>query len=168
EAKRFFFVPNPVKLIVKDAEPEKVRLSFHPSNDLGYREVQTNGRFFVDKSDIVSLDIGDTFRLKELYSVEIIDKENDLITCKMYSKEHNEGEKIIQWVTEQNILLKVTKVGNLLKEDGSFNENSITEIEGLAENEAKNIEDEQIIQFERFGFCRMDDKKSRSLIFISR
>ena len=168
EAKRFFFVPNPVKLTVEDAEPERVKLQFHPSNDLGYREVQTNGRFFVDKSDIVSLDIGDTFRLKELYNVEIIDKENDLITCKMYSRGHNESEKIIQWVTEQNIPLKVTKVGNLLKEDGSFNENSITEIEGLAENEAKNIEDEQIIQFERFGFCRMDDKKSRSLIFISR
>jgi glutamyl-tRNA synthetase len=168
EAKRFFFVPNPVKLIVKDAEPEKIKLQFHPSNDLGYREVQTNGRFFVDKSDIVSLDIGDTFRLKELYSVEIIDKEEDMITCKMYSREHSEGEKIIQWVTEQNIPLKVTKVGNLLNEDGSFNENSLTETEGLAENEAKNIEDEQVIQFERFGFCRMDDTKSGSLIFISR
>ena len=168
DAKRFFFVPNPIKLVVQDAAAEKVRLPFHPSNDIGYREIQTNGTFFIDKSDVVSLDVGDTFRLKELYSIEIIDKENELITCRMHSKEHQQGEKIIQWVTEQNIPVKVTKVGNLLNEDGNFNEKSLTEINGIAEKMAEGIEEGQIVQFERFGFCRMDEKSKNAFIFISR
>ena len=168
DAKRFFFVPNPIKLVVQDAAAEKVRLPLHPSNDIGYREIQTNGTFFIDKSDVVSLDIGDTFRLKELYSIEIIDKENELITCRMHSKEHQQGEKIIQWVTEQNIPVKVTKVGNLLNEEGNFNEKSLTEINGIAEKMAEGIEEGQIVQFERFGFCRMDEKSKNAFIFISR
>lgn len=168
DAKRFFFVPNPIKLVVQDAAAEKVRLPFHPSNDIGYREIQTNGTFFIDKSDVVSLDVGDTFRLKELYSIEIIDKENELITCRMHSKEHQQGEKIIQWVTEQNIPVKVTKVGNLLNEEGNFNEKSLTEINGIAEKMAEGIEEGQIVQFERFGFCRMDEKSKNAFIFISR
>ena len=168
DAKRFFFVPNPIKLVVQDAAAEKVRLPFHPSNDIGYREIQTNGTFFIDKSDVVSLDVGDTFRLKELYSIEIIDKENELITCRMHSKEHQQGEKIIQWVTEQNIPVKVTKVGNLLNEGGNFNEKSLTEINGIAEKMAEGIEEGQIVQFERFGFCRMDEKSKNAFIFISR
>jgi glutamyl-tRNA synthetase len=168
DAKRFFFVPNPIKLVVQDAAAEKVRLPFHPSNDIGYREIQTNGTFFIDKSDVVSLDVGDTFRLKELYSIEIVDKEDELITCRMHSKEHQQGEKIIQWVTEQNIPVKVTKVGNLLNEDGNFNEKSLTEINGIAEKMAEGIEEGQIVQFERFGFCRMDEKSKNAFIFISR
>ncbi len=168
DAKRFFFVPNPIKLVVQDAAAEKVRLPLHPSNDIGYREIQTNGTFFIDKSDVVSLDVGDTFRLKELYSIEIVDKEDELITCRMHSKEHQQGEKIIQWVTEQNIPVKVTKVGNLLNEDGNFNEKSLTEINGIAEKMAEGIEEGQIVQFERFGFCRMDEKSKNAFIFISR
>ncbi len=168
DAKRFFFVPNPIKLVVQDAAAEKVRLPFHPSNDIGYREIQTNGTFFIDKSDVVSLDVGDTLRLKELYSIEIVDKEDELITCRMHSKEHQQGEKIIQWVTEQNIPVKVTKVGNLLNEDGNFNEKSLTEINGIAEKMAEGIEEGQIVQFERFGFCRMDEKSKNAFIFISR
>ncbi len=153
---------------MQDAAAEKVRLPFHPSNDIGYREIQTNGTFFIDKSDVVSLDVGDTFRLKELYSIEIVDKEDELITCRMHSKEHQQGEKIIQWVTEQNIPVKVTKVGNLLNEGGNFNEKSLTEINGIAEKMAEGIEEGQIVQFERFGFCRMDEKSKNAFIFISR
>ena len=167
-AKRLFFVPNPIKLVVEDAIEEKVKLPFHPSNDLGYREIQTNGKFFVDKTDLVSLDVGDTFRLKELYSVEITDKENDIVTCRMHSKEHEQGEKIIQWVTEQNEQIKVIKVGNLLNTDGTFNEKSLTEIDGLAEKTTDKIEEGQIIQFERFGFCRLDDKNKKEFIFVSK
>ncbi|MGC8533167.1 MAG: glutamate--tRNA ligase [Candidatus Parvarchaeum sp.] len=168
KAKRLFFVPNPIKLLVEDAIEEKAKLPFHPSNDLGYREIQTNGKFFVDKEDLASLDIGDAFRLKELYSVEIVDKENDLLTCRMHSRDHEQGEKIIQWVSEQNVPIKVTKVGNLLNPDGTFNENSLTEIEGFAEKAVEEIEEGQIIQFERFGFCRLDSKKTREFIFVSK
>ncbi len=168
EAKRLFFVPNPVKLLVQDAPAIKAKLQFHPSNDLGFREVQTNGTFFVDIEDMASADIGDIIRLKELYSVEIVDKENKLITCRMHSIEHKEGEKIIQWVTEQNIPVSVTKVGDLLNEDETFNSKSLTKIEGIAEKATENVENGQIVQFERFGFCRMDNKEEKKLIFISR
>ena len=167
-AKRLFFVPNPIKLLVEDATEEKARLSFHPSNNLGYREIQTNAKFFVDKSDIASLDIGDKFRLKELYSIEVVDKEEELITCKIHSREHETGEKIIQWVTEQNVPVKVIKVGDLLNADETFNGNSLTEIEGFAEKTVDEIEEGQIVQFERFGFCRLDSKTKKEFIFVSK
>ena len=86
----------------------------------------------------------------------------------MHSKEHEQGEKIIQWVTEQNEQIKVIKVGNLLNTDGTFNEKSLTEIDGLAEKTTDKIEEGQIIQFERFGFCRLDDKNNKEFIFVSK
>jgi glutamyl-tRNA synthetase len=114
------------------------------------------------------MDIGDVIRLKDLYSIEILDKEDELITCKMHSIEHNEGEKIVQWVTEQNVPISVTKVGDLLNEDGSFNQNSLTEINGVVEKTYEDLEEGQIVQFERFGFCRLDDKEKGRMIFVSR
>lgn len=168
KAKRFFFVPNPIRLEVKDAPHESIRLPFHPSEKLGYRDVQIDGKFFVDKADVASMKTGDAFRLKELYSVKLTAKHSDGITCEIYSKEHVEGEKIIQWVTEKNVPLKVIKIGDLLKENGEFNRDSMNEIHGIAEEGTNEIEEGQIVQFERFGFCRMDDKSRSVLIFISR
>lgn len=167
-AKRLFFVPNPVKLLVQDAELIKIGLPFHPSNDMGHREIQTNGTFFIDKTDVGSLEIGDRFRLKGLYSVEIIDKEQDLVTCRIYRKEHSEGEKIIQWVTEQNVPVSVVKVGSLVNPDGSFNRDSLSGVAGLAEKETEKIGQGETVQFERFGFCILDSAKNLEFIFISR
>ncbi|EFD92714.1 MAG: glutamyl-tRNA synthetase [Candidatus Parvarchaeum acidophilus ARMAN-5] len=82
--------------------------------------------------------------------------------------EHIEGEKIIQWVTEENVPITITKVGNLVDEEEKFNPDSLTEIKGMAEKAVNDIENDQIVQFERFGFCRMDDKEKGKMIFVSK
>jgi glutamyl-tRNA synthetase len=168
DSKRLFFVPNPIKLIVINAPAVNAKLQFHPSNELGFREVNTNGTFFVDNDDFSTINPGDTLRLKELYSVEVVKKENEVITCKIKSLEHIEGEKIIQWVTEENVPITITKVGNLVDEEEKFNPDSLTEIKGMAEKAVNDIENDQIVQFERFGFCRMDDKEKGKMIFVSK
>ena len=78
------------------------------------------------------------------------------------------GEKIIQWVSEQNVPIKVIKVGDLLNADGTFNEKSLTEMEGFAEKTVDGVDEGQIVQFGRFGFCRLDSKNNMKFISVSK
>ncbi len=58
------------------------------------------------------------------------------------------------------------KPGDLLNEDKTFNEKSLEILKGYAEKNIENLKSGEIIQFERFGFCRMDAKKGNKYVFV--
>ena len=64
------------------------------------------------------------------------------------------GAKMIHWLpsNEKNVKVKV------LMEDGTW-------IEGLGEPALKKISKNEVVQFERFGFVKLDDKNEKSLLF---
>jgi glutamyl-tRNA synthetase len=154
-AKRYFFVRTPIKLKVKDSPIKTKQISYHPTNDkLGSRIVKTGDIFYVQKNDMDKLKNGDVFRLKDLYNVKIISKNNEIIG-------EYAGEKLIpdslkiQWATDSFVKMNVFIPHPLFIGD-RFNEKSLEKINGYAEEAVHDIKSDQIVQFERFGFVRIE------------
>jgi glutamyl-tRNA synthetase len=155
KVRRYMFVPEPVLLKVREAPEKRVNLRFHPDRDLGYRTIDTKGIFYIPKSDATTLRRNKEFRLLELYNVSVEEISEKQITATYIGQELKEGIPKFQWVTEDNVEFKVL-IPDILFKDGEFNHESLKEVRGLAEAEAANLKVGDIVQFVRFGFCRID------------
>lgn len=141
EAKRYFFVWDPVKVEIRGVERIEGRAPLHPSRNMGFREYILSKpiEIMLTREDWKKIKEGETFRLKDLCNVvkrgsylEYVG--NDLSIVK-------EGAKIIHWVPEDSVLTRVHMP------DGSVKE-------GYAEKDVlKSVGD--IVQFERFGFTKI-------------
>lgn len=154
KAKRYFFVPDPVKLCVEDAPGLTVKLRLHPDVDYGFREIKTGTTFYIPKTDVQ-----DEFRLKDLFNVKITDR-NDVLTGKFTGKGLRKELEKIQWVTDTNVDVTVL-IPHELFVDGEYNPESLETVTGLAEEAVKTLPVGEIVQFERFGFCRIDTSGER-------
>ncbi len=164
-AKHMFFVPNPVKIIVKNAEG-KSKMRLHPTKDIGFRSYSTKDVFFISKEDSGNVKEQEVVRLKDFVDARIVS------IGKHISAEKGNGtskDKIIQWVSDGNFS-KCTVVvpGPILDDKNSFNKSSIEVVNGYVEEYASNLKEHEIVQFERFGYCILDDKKKMHFIFISK
>lgn len=155
KVRRYMFVPEPILLKVRDAPQKTVNLRFHPDRDLGYRTISTKGTFYIARSDVASLQVGREFRLLELYNVAVEEVGDGVVKAVYTGSELKEGIPKFQWVTEDNVAFKVL-VPDVLFSDGEFNRESLKEIKGLAESSASTLKVGDIVQFVRFGFCRID------------
>ena len=165
-AKRYFFVKDPVKLVVENAPPMKKPINLHPSDKkLGSRTIETNNTFYIQKSDAEKIQINDVFRLKDLFNVKIKNKD------KQISGEYA-GEKLIpssakiQWTTDDHVKMNVYVPDFLYKKD-KYNSNSLEKIQGYAEKAVSKIKTDEIIQFERFGFIRIENIKNQITGFFA-
>ncbi|MFP4116483.1 MAG: glutamate--tRNA ligase [Candidatus Aenigmatarchaeota archaeon] len=151
EALRYFFVKDPIKLKVKDpGKKGTVKLTVHPEKE-GERELEVGNTFFIEREDFES-NRGKTIRLKGLYNIEIPEKGKD---CK-YS-----GDDIVQ---------KMPKVHWLPDKEGETVEAEVVmpsaeRKEGIAERNVLEEEVGNVLQFERFGFVRLDDKEDLTFYF---
>ncbi|WP_424357317.1 glutamate--tRNA ligase [Methanocella sp. MCL-LM] len=143
---RYFFVPDPVVLTVNGAPAMTAKAPLHPQDHKrGFREmcVGENPEILVAKSDADNAKPGDILRLKDLYNVRITATEplagdyigNDLSVLK-------QGAKIVQWVTREGGV--PTRV---VGPEGEYH--------GVAECGIRN-ELNNVVQFERFAFVRID------------
>jgi len=154
-AKRLFFVPNPKKLMVIDAPQKVTTLPFHPSDDsLGSRMIKTNDMFFISSDDASKLSVGDVFRLKGLFNVKV-QEIHDGIQGVFAGDEIFADSLKIQWVTSDSEEMTVYKPDILFK-NNEFNKKSLTSISGRAEQAVLTLDDGEIVQFERFGFVRIE------------
>ncbi|MHA1269834.1 MAG: glutamate--tRNA ligase [Candidatus Helarchaeota archaeon] len=153
-SKRFFFVPYPKKIFVKNAPHRVISLKNHPKSNLGVRKIKTNSNFYISNLDLKNIKDGDIFRLKNLYNIKLV-KKNDSIFTEYISDDLIKNNKKIQWVTEDNIPCSVLIPG-LLVLNGKPNDNSLKIIDGLAEKSLFNEKIGTKIQFERFGFVKID------------
>jgi glutamyl-tRNA synthetase len=158
-SKRLFFVPNPVRLKVEGAPERKVMIPFHPEKDLGSRTIETGGEFFVPSEDLAAMEKGTTFRLMDLCNVELVSVGKAPI-ARYIGDELLPETKKVQWVTLANVGISVIAPGLLYNDDGEFNKESLREFKGLAEESVTALGVGDIVQFPRFGFCRMDSAGS--------
>lgn len=150
QAKRYFFVPDPVKLCVENAPETTATLKNHPDFDYGFREVKTGNTFYVPGKDVQ-----DEFRLKDLYNVQITERKNGELKGVFAGKKLKKDLEKIQWVTDKNVPVTVL-VPHELFVNGEYNPESLEIVKGLAEEAVETLPVDEIIQFERFGFCRID------------
>jgi glutamyl-tRNA synthetase len=158
-SKRLFFVPNPMKLIVSHLPLETVIIPFHPTNkSLGKRSIRIRDTFYIPGDDVKSLKVGDIFRLKDLCNVQI-EEMNDEIQGISAGLNLIDTSKKIQWTTTDAIPLTINKP-ELLFKNGTFNSESMQTIEGYIEPTIRTFNSGEIIQFERFGFVRIEKQNN--------
>jgi glutamyl-tRNA synthetase len=155
-SKRLFFVPEPIRLTVDNAMEKSITLPFHPTDgSLGSRLVHTSDTFFIPSDDARKLHKGDIFRLKDLYNVEIKDTVNGLQGSYAGTDLLQESLKI-QWTTTDHIDVTVYIPDLLYTKDDVYNADSLRKVSGYAEMALKEIANGEIVQFERFGFVRIE------------
>jgi glutamyl-tRNA synthetase len=161
--KRYYFVPNPLKVTVPDAPEKTVKLLFHPDASMGDRTIQTKSTFYIPQDDAVKLKVGDVFRLKGLYNVKITTTNGTLVGT-YTGDELLPNTAKIQWTTEEHLPLTILVPGLIFKAD-TYNPQSLSEMHGYAENTVSHIPSGEIVQFERVGFVRLE-KHKKGLIGI--
>ncbi|MGC9435971.1 MAG: glutamate--tRNA ligase [Methanomicrobiales archaeon] len=151
EANRYFFVPDPVELEVRDAPRQVARAPLYPRDpDRGYRTLVCEGRVMVPAAELEGHDL---VRLKDLYNVRISREEDTpVLTYAGDALDDARREKapIIQWLPPGQ-----ASPCTLRHPDG--------EMEGLCEARVAD-ELDQVIQFERVGFCRVDAVDSDGIV----
>ncbi len=131
---RYFFVENPKKIKIQHKEKE-VKILLHPDfKEKGYRILKTKDEFYIQDK----LEKGKNYRLMHLLNF----KDNSFISDGI---DESLKAKMIHWLPVTNDLVDV----EILMDDGKT-------IKGLAEPDLKNEKINNIVQFERFGFCRLD------------
>ena len=154
---RYFFVQNPIELTVKNV-PKRfaVKLDLHPEQpERGYREyvLVPQGKdqsviLWVSSKDVDSSKVGSMLRLMELFNVKIenanVYSAEGAFVSEAYEDARNVKAQLIHWVP----------VGSDLACRVVMPDASVTE--GVAEGACKQLKPGEIVQFERFGFVRID------------
>ena len=156
--KRYYFVPDPVQLAVEGAPKKTVKLSLHPDATMGNRTIRTASTFFIPRQDVQKMKAGDIFRLKGLYNVKIT-KIGDTLVGTYDGDELLPETAKIQWTTEDHVPLKVLVPGLIFKGE-TFNPESLHEMQGYAEKAVGGLPVDEIVQFERVGFVRLEKQKN--------
>ncbi|MFN4132901.1 MAG: glutamate--tRNA ligase [Candidatus Hadarchaeales archaeon] len=147
-AGRYFFVGNPRKLVVSGFPAiREVKLHLHPSNpEAGERVVPLevdDGKviFHVPWDDVKDLKEGDLFRLKDLMNVRL-KKKAEILEGEFFGLGVIDVPKF-QWVSKAALPMEI------LFPDGAS-------CRGLVEPAVAGLEPGTVVQFERFGFVRIE------------
>ena len=165
---RYFFVENPVKLIIEDVPFEKIiaePLLLPSKPEKGRRKIECNINnnqliVYIAEADAKDRESDEIIRLKDLFNIEIISIKlsQNLIKSQFHSKELNREFPIIHWVpNDKKIHVKI------LKPDGFISE-------GYGEQNLLEIPMKKTIQFERYGFVnpiRKDLKKGELFCYFT-
>ncbi|NYZ79223.1 glutamate--tRNA ligase [Candidatus Micrarchaeota archaeon] len=164
KAARYFFVHEPVELIVDGIKKWQVHLRKHPTENLGERTLGITGKFFISKADADKLTKGDRFRLLDLCNVKLLEK-GKILRAEFAGNEGME-EKRIHWVPEEFIKAEVLVPSELFLGD-KFNKESLKVVEGYCESDCSYLKKGDIVQFVRYGFCILDDEKKMRFILTT-
>jgi glutamyl-tRNA synthetase len=143
-AKRLFFVENPLFITITGAPQKTVRLSFFPSTKKGERIFTTHEDFVIAAADFDVLKEGELYRLMDVANFT---KQGDSF---LYHSDDIEtyrenGARILHFLPKEHAVVPV----RVLMPDKTVKE-------GFGESRVKDLSVGDIIQFERFGFCRLD------------
>ena len=158
-SRRYFFVPDPAELRVTGAPDREVTIPFHPEKDMGSRTLRTSGEFLVPSGDLSSMKEGTTFRLMDLYNVELITA-GHRPEARYAGDEMLADSRKLQWVVPAGVQIRVQVPDVLYDDDGNFNKDSLREVNGTAEESVSKLKVGDVVQFPRFGFCRLDSPSS--------
>ncbi|BDB97005.1 glutamate--tRNA ligase [Saccharolobus caldissimus] len=154
-AKRLMFVSEWEEYVIEVPEPITAKIPLIPSKPELYRTINVNPG---DKVLIEAKDAQGIIRLMDLCNV-VVDKNNHKLI--FHSKTLDDAKKIsakiVQWVKdEEKVPVKVVKA------EGE----KIKTINGYGEKMIKELNVDEVVQFFRFGFVRIDRKDDRGVTVI--
>ena len=136
---------------IENAPNIYIELSLHPHHRKGGRKFVTSDTFLLAKSDFDEIKDGEVVRL-----MDCLNFVKDGKKFRFHSRTHADfkkydGKKIIHYLPYSELNVEVS----ILMPDAVL-------IKGIAEPLVENLPNGEIVQFERFGFCRMDDSSKLS------
>jgi glutamyl-tRNA synthetase len=154
-ANRYFFVLDPIELQVRGIPYEfRAKLRLHPdvpTRGFRYFEIKPKegyASFFVSRDDMDILKMRRNIRLMGLFNIEVQKAEWELVRAIFHSESYEEAKKVgaplIHWIP----------VGTGVPCEVVMPDASVAE--GVAEDSCRKLHPDDIIQFERFGFARVD------------
>jgi len=156
-ADRYFFVQYPIELSVKHVPRKFVaRLPLHPDDPKrGFREYKivpagsdNSVVFWVSRKDVGSSKIGTVLRLMDLFNVNIS-------SASIYAAEASfESESYEQARDIKAQLIHWVPIGDDMPCQVMMPDATLSE--GVAESACKRLKKDDVVQFERFGFVRID------------
>ncbi|MEM2147040.1 MAG: glutamate--tRNA ligase [Candidatus Bathyarchaeia archaeon] len=159
---RYFFVQYPIQLLVrKIPKTFNAKLRLHPefpergSREYIVRPMETDetALFWISKSDLKVLAAGSVVRLMELFNIKVENAESYAVEASFESESYEEARKagapLIHWV-----LIGEDLPCKVIMPDA-------TNVEGVAESACKKLKQNDVVQFERFGFVRIDKVNSK-------
>jgi len=152
---RFFFVANPVTLsIINVDETRTAKIRLHPDYpEKGYRVFTITPQknkdvLLVSKKDVNLFKKDKIIRLMELFNIKIKIVQDE-VEADYHSETYQEAKAVdaplIHWIPASTGV----KTSVVLSD--------ATAVEGVAEDQCKTLKQGDIIQFERFGFARIDE-----------
>jgi glutamyl-tRNA synthetase len=154
-SRRFTFVKEPYKLNVTGLEGNYIaKLPRHPDHpEWGTRDhlvnvIEGKSNLQISKDDVKKLNPSSIVRLMGLFNIEISEITPNLVMSRFHSKNYQEARKrdapFIHWLPdgdsiETQVIMPDSKIVN-----------------GISEIECRNLEKDSMIQFERFGFVRVE------------
>ncbi|MBN2880473.1 glutamate--tRNA ligase [Candidatus Woesearchaeota archaeon] len=147
-AKRFFMIKNPMPITIEDAPEISEELDLHPDNLKGGRSFSTAQKFLIEKEDFEhAKSSGKVCRLIDWLNFSVNDQVK--FEGRSYEEFRGHGDIIIHWLPADDSLIDI----EVLMPDNTL-------IKAKAERNLNLIKVDEVIQFQRFGFCRLDEIKS--------
>jgi len=154
-ANRYFFVHDPRRLTVKKVPKTfSVLIPLHPdypergSRRFEVKPKESEASLLVSGKDADSLTVGEKIRLMELFNLQVEKVKGGRIETAFHSEPYGEARKLgirlIHWIpTDTGVECEV------VMPDAST-------AKGVAEEACKTLHSGEIVQFERFGFVRVE------------
>lgn len=154
-AKRYFFVHNPIKIIVNNVPHDfTAQIPLHPDHpEIGFRffEVKPEdgeAAFLISKDDLEVVEGKRVIRFMGLFNFKVEKIEKSLVQATFLGESYEEAKKVgaplIHWIPcNSGVPCEVTMP------DASV-------AKGVSEEACRSLNPNEIVQFQRFGFVRVD------------
>lgn len=155
---RYFFIESPITITIKKAPEMNINIPLHPSfPEKGSREFNTKNIFYISEKDYEEIELSknENVRLMHLFNIK---KKNKDFIYESTEFDKNLKAPIIHWLPGDNknqaklIPIEIVMPNN-------------TKVYGKGEKDLIKLKKDEIIQFERFGFVKLNEIKDDKLIF---
>lgn len=153
-ANRYFFVAGPQRITVMGAPRQTVKIRLHPEDESrGKRVFEAHTDFVVSGDDLARVRAKKLYRLMDCLNMR---KEGgDFVFDSVdYDTFKHRGEATMHWLPAdgKNPRVEVLMPNKKL-------------LSGVGEESLRDLDVGTMVQFERFGFCRLDKKEKDKLTF---
>ena len=152
---RYFFVATPKKVKITGMPVRTCEVPLHPDHsERGNRIFSATDEFYLAGADVEQLKQRSLYRLIDCCNFTKTSK-----GFKFHSKDiesyRKKGKRIMHWLPTDKAVVVAVEV---VMPDASI-------VTGLGETALKTLKEGDKVQFQRFGFCRLDKKEKDKLTF---